>query len=103
MKWKLAYATPCWIYLDMAFIKSLHKVFGWDFPDGHNATLQDLHPSLANLNHVQCLINILKSVKYPSRTEFEGKYCYQISAAYTNMELPGVHFFAKEHAKLPPE
>ncbi|KAG1827389.1 uncharacterized protein BJ212DRAFT_1294676 [Suillus subaureus] len=56
MKWKLIDATPHWIYLDTAFIQGLHKVLGWDFPDGHNTTLQDLHPSLANLDHVHYLL-----------------------------------------------
>ncbi|KAG2346777.1 hypothetical protein BDR05DRAFT_997176 [Suillus weaverae] len=51
MKWKLADATPRRIYLDTAFIQGLHEVLGWDFPDGRDATLQDLHPSLANLDH----------------------------------------------------
>ncbi|KAG1887408.1 uncharacterized protein F5891DRAFT_967475 [Suillus fuscotomentosus] len=103
MKWKLADATPRRIYLDTAFIQGLHEVLGWDFPDGRDATLQDLHPSLANLDHVRRLINILRSVKYPSGTGFEGRYHYQISAAYTDMELLGARLLAEEHAKLPLE
>jgi hypothetical protein len=76
MKWKLADATPRRIYFDTAFIQGLHEVLGWDFPDGRDATLQDLHPSLANLDHVRRLINILRSVKYPCGTGFEGRYYY---------------------------
>jgi hypothetical protein len=76
MKWKLVDATPRRIYFDTAFIQGLHEVLGWDFPDGRDATLQDLHPSLANLDHVRRLINILRSVKYPCGTGFEGRYYY---------------------------
>ncbi|KAG2045256.1 hypothetical protein BDR03DRAFT_930234 [Suillus americanus] len=86
MKWKLADATPHQIYLDKVFIQGLHEVLGWDFPDGCNATLQDLHPLLANLNHVQRLINVLWSVKYLSGMGFEG-----------------ARLLAEEHAKLPLE
>ncbi|KAG2127173.1 uncharacterized protein EDB93DRAFT_1270945, partial [Suillus bovinus] len=80
MKWKLADATPRRIYLDTAFIQGLHEILGWDFPDGRDATLQDLHPSLVNLDHVRRLINILRSTKYPS-----------------------ARLLAEEHAKLPLE
>ncbi|KAG1852722.1 hypothetical protein F4604DRAFT_1933598 [Suillus subluteus] len=72
MKWKLADATPQRIYLDTAFVEGLHQVLGWQFPDGHDAMLQDLHPSLANLDHVRHLINLTRSTKYPSGTGFEG-------------------------------
>ncbi|KAG2088548.1 uncharacterized protein F5147DRAFT_780942 [Suillus discolor] len=72
MKWKLADATPRRIYLDTAFVEGLHRVLDWQFPDGRDAILQDLHPSLANLNHVRRLINITRPMKYPSGTGFEG-------------------------------
>ncbi|KAG1841105.1 hypothetical protein DFJ58DRAFT_732557 [Suillus subalutaceus] len=51
MKWKLADATPRRIYLDTAFVEGLHQVLDWQFPDGRDAMLQGLHPSLANLDH----------------------------------------------------
>ncbi|KAG2086384.1 uncharacterized protein F5147DRAFT_588546 [Suillus discolor] len=86
MKWKLADATPRRIYLDTAFVEGLHRVLNWQFPDGHDAMLQDLHPSLANLDHVRCLINITRSMKYPSGTGFEG-----------------ARRLANEHASLPLE
>ncbi|KAG1862305.1 hypothetical protein F4604DRAFT_1657854 [Suillus subluteus] len=72
MKWKLADATPRRIYLDTAFVEGLHQVLDWQFPDGRDAMLQDLHPSLANLDHVRRLINLTRSTKYPSGTGFEG-------------------------------
>jgi hypothetical protein len=68
MKWKLMDATPCRIYLDTAFVEGLHQALDWQFSDGHDAMLQDLHPSLANLDHVHCLINIMRSTNYPSGT-----------------------------------
>ncbi|KAG2110340.1 uncharacterized protein F5147DRAFT_772592 [Suillus discolor] len=86
MKWKLADATPRRIYLDTAFVEGLHRVLDWQFPDGRDAMLQDLHPSLANLDHVCCLINITRSMKYPSGTGFEG-----------------ARRLANEHASLPLE
>ncbi|KAG2137941.1 hypothetical protein DEU56DRAFT_736613 [Suillus clintonianus] len=72
LKWKLADATPRRIYLDTAFVEGLHQVLDWQFPDGRDATLQDLHPSLANLDHVRRLINTMRSTQYPSGTGFEG-------------------------------
>jgi hypothetical protein len=72
MKWKLADATPRRIYLDTAFMEGLHQALDWNFPVGRDATLQDLHPSLANLDHVRRLINTLRSMMYPSGTGFEG-------------------------------
>jgi hypothetical protein len=59
MMWKLTDATPWRIYLDTAFIEGLHQVLDWKFPGGHNAMLQDLHPSFANLDHVRRLINVM--------------------------------------------
>jgi hypothetical protein len=74
MKQKLVDATPCRIYLDMAFVEGLHQALDWQFPDGCDAMVQDLHPSLANLDHVHHLINIMRSTNYPSGTGFEGMF-----------------------------
>ncbi|KAG1788472.1 uncharacterized protein HD556DRAFT_1245206, partial [Suillus plorans] len=87
MKWKLADATPCRIFLDTAFIEGLHDALAWDSTlHGRDATLQDLHPSLANLDHVRRLITTFRNEKYPSGTGFEG-----------------AHLLANEHASLPPK
>ncbi|KAG1801282.1 uncharacterized protein BJ212DRAFT_1286563, partial [Suillus subaureus] len=87
MKWKLADATPRQIFLDTTFVEGLHHALAWDLTScGRDAILQDLHPSLANLDHVQRLITTLQNKKYPSGTGFEGA-C----------------LLANEHASLPPE
>lgn len=73
MKWKLADATPRRIYLDSAFVEGLHQALAWDSMScGRDAMLEDLHPSLANLDHVRRLISTLRNTKYPSGTGFEG-------------------------------
>jgi hypothetical protein len=78
MKWKLTDATPRRIYLDTAFVEGLHQVLDWKFPGGRDAMLQDLHPSFANLDHVRCLINVMRSTTYPSGTGFEGMSTQQV-------------------------
>ncbi|KAG6374217.1 hypothetical protein JVT61DRAFT_4875 [Boletus reticuloceps] len=73
MKWKLADATPRRIFLDTAFVEGLQRTLGWDrVAVGREATLTDLHPSLANLDHVRRLINTLRTQQYPCGTGFEG-------------------------------
>ena len=75
MKWKLADATPQHIFLDTAFVEGLQRALGWDrIAKGREATLADLHPSLANLDHVRRLINKLQAQQYPHGTGFEGPY-----------------------------
>ena len=67
MKWKLADATPQRIFLDTAVVEGLQRALGWDrITMGREATLTDLHPSFANLDHVCRLINKLQTQQYPT-------------------------------------
>ena len=71
MDWLLADATPHWLVLDSGFMYGLHCALGWMAEQ--TPMLSDLHPSLANLDHVWRLINTLHLEKYPHRTGFDGK------------------------------
>ncbi|KAF8833796.1 hypothetical protein BDN67DRAFT_998876 [Paxillus ammoniavirescens] len=87
LHWKLADATPRRIFLDTAFIDGLHRALEWDsVAMGRDATLSDLHPSFANLDHTQRLINKMRAECYPRGTGYDGA-C----------------LLAMEHAELPPE
>jgi len=48
----------------------LRQILGWT--DSIDPSLSDLHPSLANLDNAQRLINILRDDRYPEGTGFEG-------------------------------
>ncbi|KIK77556.1 hypothetical protein PAXRUDRAFT_166459, partial [Paxillus rubicundulus Ve08.2h10] len=75
LHWKLADTTPCHIFLDMAFIEGLQQVLDWDsVAMGRDATLSDLHPSFANLDHTRRLINKMRAEYYPCSTGYDGKY-----------------------------
>ena len=75
LKWKLADATPRWIFLDTAFFEGPQQALSWDpVRMGCNATLPDLHPSFANLDHVQRLINTMRIDYYPRGTGYNGMY-----------------------------
>ena len=75
LKWKLADATPCRIFLDTAFVEGLQQALSWDpVRMGCNATLPNLHPSFANLNHVRRLINSMHKDYYPCGTGYDGMY-----------------------------
>jgi len=71
MDWHLADATPRRIVLDSGFMYGLRHALGWTAE--RTPTLSDLHPSLANLDHVRRLINKLRRKKYPHGTGFDGK------------------------------
>lgn len=71
LQWRLADATPRRIVLDSGFMHGLQKVLGWSLE--RTPTLSDLHPSLANLDHVRRKINELREKKYPCGTGFDGK------------------------------
>ncbi|KAF9232988.1 hypothetical protein BU15DRAFT_66970 [Melanogaster broomeanus] len=97
MKWKLADATPRRIFLDTAFVESLQQAQGWDsHMKGRDATLHDLHPSFANHDHVQRLINARRAEHYPCGTGFDGEIsCRGLPAC--------AHLITQEHAMLPLE
>ena len=71
MDWLLADATPRRLVLDSGFMYGLRCALGWMAE--RTPTLSDLHPSLANLDHVRRLINTLRLEKYPHGTGFDGK------------------------------
>jgi len=70
MDWRLADATPRRIILDSAFMSGLRRTLGW--VDPIDPSLFNLHPSLANLDNAQRLINILRDNHYTEGTGFEG-------------------------------
>ncbi|KAG2116152.1 hypothetical protein DEU56DRAFT_748432 [Suillus clintonianus] len=70
MDWQLADATPRRIVLDSGFMKGLRMALGW--VADRSPCLSDIHPSLANLDHVRHLINVFRFEKYPLGTGFEG-------------------------------
>lgn len=70
MDWQLADATPRQIVLDSGFMKGLRIALGW--AADRSPCLSDIHPSLANLDHVRHLINAFRVEKYPLGTGFEG-------------------------------
>lgn len=75
LTWRLADAMPRQIFLDTAFVEGLQQALSWDpVHMGCNATLPDLHPSFANLDHMRWLINSRHTDYYPCGTEYDGMY-----------------------------
>jgi hypothetical protein len=78
MDWQLADATPRRIVLDSGFMKGLCISLGW--VSDRSPCLSDIHPSLANLDHVRHLINVFHFEKYPLGTGFEGDLIFHVIA-----------------------
>jgi len=72
MGWRLADAMPRYVMLDSGFVHGLRNLLGWE--SNQSPGLSDLHPSLANLNHLRRLINTVRCMKFPYKTGFEGTY-----------------------------
>ncbi|EIW73871.1 hypothetical protein CONPUDRAFT_147995 [Coniophora puteana RWD-64-598 SS2] len=72
MGWKLADATPRRIMLDSGLIGGLRRYLQWPSSITRDPMLQDLHPSLGNLDHTTRLILELRSQHFPAGTGFEG-------------------------------
>ncbi|KAF9231054.1 hypothetical protein BU15DRAFT_29339, partial [Melanogaster broomeanus] len=70
MHWQLADATPRRVMLDSGFVRGLRKELGWN--SDHTPSLSDLHPSLANLDHVRRLINTVRLQKFPNGTGYDA-------------------------------
>ncbi|KAG2125773.1 uncharacterized protein EDB93DRAFT_1243973 [Suillus bovinus] len=70
MDWELADATPRRILCDSGFMRGLRTALGWT--QDRSPTLADLHPSLANLDHVHRLMYKFRRDKYPMGTGFRG-------------------------------
>lgn len=70
MDWELADATPRRILCDSGFMRGLRMALGWTLD--RSPTLADLHPSLANLDHVHRLMYKFRHDKYPMGTGFQG-------------------------------
>ena len=71
MGWRLADATPRRLMLDTGFVHGLRNILGWE--SDRTPSLSDLHPSLANFDHLRRLINIVRLEKFPHGTGFEGE------------------------------
>lgn len=69
MGWRLADATPHHIMLDSGFRTGLQQHLGHK---SENIDLSDLHPSLANLDHVRYIVSKARNQKFPSGTGFNG-------------------------------
>jgi hypothetical protein len=70
MDWELADATPRHILCDSGFMRGLCTALGWTLD--RSPTLADLHPSLANIDHVHRLMYKFRRDKYPMGTSFQG-------------------------------
>lgn len=70
MDWRLANATARRVLRDEGFLGGLRRVLGT--PIGQEPLLTNLHPSLANMEHVKWLIHPIKVLRYPNGTDFEG-------------------------------
>ncbi|EJD42614.1 hypothetical protein AURDEDRAFT_168425 [Auricularia subglabra TFB-10046 SS5] len=72
MRWQLADATPRKIVQDSGFIANLRRLLDWGRDSPDDPTLAALHPSLGNLDHVEYLIEQVRTPLFPSGTDFEG-------------------------------
>jgi hypothetical protein len=72
MGWRLADATPWRLMLDTVFVHGLRNILGWE--SDRTPSLSDLHPSLANFDHLRRLINTVRIEKFPHGTGFEAEY-----------------------------
>ncbi|KAG1815078.1 uncharacterized protein BJ212DRAFT_1447397 [Suillus subaureus] len=72
LEWKLADATPRRLVLDSGFMQELRCVLGWSPTADFDPHLEDLHPSLGNLDHVRRLINVMRMDHFPNETGFDG-------------------------------
>ncbi|KAG8934916.1 hypothetical protein FRC01_012965, partial [Tulasnella sp. 417] len=68
--WKIADATPRRLITDGAFVARLRHILGWTATA--NPSLADLHPSLANLDHVSWLIKEIQRIHFPDGTDWAG-------------------------------
>ena len=102
MKWKLADATPRRIFLNTAFVEGLQRALGWDrITMGREATLTNLHPSFANLDHVRRLINKLQTQQYPRGTGFDGAYLIRSTGVSDVLCTVGAQLLVEEQTRLP--
>ena len=72
MGWRFADATPRRVMLDSGFVHGLRNLLGWE--SNQSPSLSDLHPSLANLDHLRRLINTVQHTEFPHKTGFEGMH-----------------------------
>ncbi|TDL13756.1 hypothetical protein BD410DRAFT_720612 [Rickenella mellea] len=84
LDWKLADATPRRILLDSGFMLGLRAHLGWGAT--RDPMLSDLHPSLANLDHIRRIIHDLREQIFPAGTG-----------------MAGAENLCEEHSKLPLE
>ena len=73
MGWRLADATPRRLMLDTVFVIGLRNILQVGWESDWTPSLSDLHPSLANFDHLRRLINMVRLEKFPHGTGFEGE------------------------------
>ncbi|KAG8916396.1 hypothetical protein FRC02_003993 [Tulasnella sp. 418] len=66
LQWKLADATLRRLTMDSGFTNALKHVLGWE--NSREPLLADLHPSFANLDHVNYMIECVQQYMYPEGT-----------------------------------
>jgi hypothetical protein len=69
MTWRLVDATPHHIILDSGFRTGLQNHLGCG---SEKFDLSDLHPSLANLDHVCYIVSTVRDQKFTNGTGFKG-------------------------------
>ncbi|KAK7047447.1 hypothetical protein VNI00_006678 [Paramarasmius palmivorus] len=74
------------------------------FPDKPNATLGDLHPSLANHSHIRSFIKTVKNEVFPEGTGWEGKLDTLFTVASFNKSILGaLHLYEVQMQTFPVE
>jgi len=81
LDWRLADATPWHILIDVAFMTRLCQVLSW--VGVCDPILANLHPPLANSDHVAWIISVLWYAHFPEGTGFDGKCSWQIVISLT--------------------
>lgn len=90
--------TPCWLLR----LPLLHSFLQISLPRIDNPMLTDLHPSLANLDHIKALIDQTAKSQYPKETGWDSKvleYMHQhnlysircTESVYTAVSRPSIH------------
>jgi hypothetical protein len=102
LEWKLADATPRRLVLDSGFMQELRCLLGWSPTADFDPHLEDLHPSLGNLDHVRRLVNVMRMDRFPNGTGFDGEFLLLLLND-SHIHPPGAKLLADEQKKLPLE
>lgn len=80
-------------------MQELHCVLGWSPTADFDPHLEDLHPPLRNLDHVQWLINVMCMDYSPNRTGFNGEFLLLLLND-SHIHPPGAKLLADKQKKL---